>query len=174
MTNLSSLTLVNAQLQAANPTQTIQYCPLSTPFSQNGKCISCGAGHYFYLATGLCIYNCPQGYAYDPAAYHCTQTQFYSNINAPNLVSQLGSYNSWVSQVNYRAASSPLMSQCPISTPYQVGGKCISCPNGQLFNIDTNVCEYCTSGRYYDATTRKCVAFINNAPSFATYAAAIL
>lgn len=168
------MSLVNAQLQAAHPQQSIQYCPLSAPFSQNGNCIHCGAGHYFYLATNLCIYNCPYGYSYDPAAYKCTKTQFYSNINAPYLVSQTGSYSSWVAKVNYRASSSPLMSQCPLSTPYQVGGKCISCPNGQLFNMDTSTCEYCSNGRYYDGSTRKCVAFVNNAPSFATYAAAIL
>jgi hypothetical protein len=165
---------VNAQIQKANPTQVVQECPLSTPYCDQNKCISCQSGQYFLVATGQCVYGCPLGSVYDPRVYRCTKSLYYSDVNAPWLVSQQSDYATWVARVDYRATSSPLMLPCPSWTPYEVNGTCISCGSGQLFNIDTSTCVYCSQGRQYDPAQRRCVATLNNAPSFATYTAGIL
>lgn len=118
LSNLSQLQTVNAQLQKNNPTEPIQYCPLNKPYSQNNVCISCSSGQYFLVSTGLCVYGCPNGYTYDPRVFKCMPSLYYTDVNAAYLVSQLGDYKAWRAKTQARAASSPLMTACPISTPY--------------------------------------------------------
>jgi hypothetical protein len=94
---------------------------------------------------------------------------YTSNLNATNWVSSTP-FADFVQNGN--AVASGVNTPCPIATPYYNGYQCINCPNGQYFNLTSNMCIYCSYGTSFVLVAKKCVpdtpALItntNNAPN---------
>lgn len=48
-------------------------------------------------------------------------------------------------------------SECPYTTPYSVRNKCITCPQGNIFNTSSLLCTTCSAGFQYDEKKYQCV-----------------
>lgn len=117
--------------------------------------------------------GCPDGTFFDKNSMTCGPAEYYSNVDAYWLVSQLGSYESWKAQVQFKAASSPRMVVCPDIKPYEANGVCTSCAVGLFFDIDKSKCVPCSKGREYNPALKKCVGIVNQDHSLKTYVTAV-
>lgn len=123
-------------LQKANPTRLIQDCPPEKPYLQSKACINCPNDWHFDLTSEKCV-QCKEGTFYNPQTFKCEDSLFYSDVTAPNIVSQTQGYDAWKKKVDALSTGSSRMAKCVKERPFAINGVCVGCSGGTpLFDID--------------------------------------
>ena len=118
-------TLAFIQSQIKSQVLPTKPCPSATPLYNGSQCVACGAKQYYLLETLQC---------YTPV--------YSSNVNAltsSGNVVQVGGFT--LSSLGSKIAAQPFPTKpCPAATPFLSRGKCISCPAGHYYNLQTRSC----------------------------------
>lgn len=160
-TNSKSLDDVVEGISIARSSPNYAECPKETPYSTQGKCISCTSPLHFSYDTLNCS-ACPDGTALDLSMHKCLapgNLNFQTNpANTSGLIFNGRSINEWANKYYQNLQEFAGISDCPTETPFFDGLACISCPHSHpYFNMETLVCQNCPGNTLYDIDQRECV-----------------
>jgi hypothetical protein len=132
-------------------------CPASAPLFNGSACIVCSSMLYDILNKACA--NCVSGYFYNTTAHICSPTpQFYPNLNTSTwIVNNATDLQILKNLTNARKVMAGAQ-MCPNSTPDYNNNTntCQSCPAGEYWNYNNYSCMACPPNMTVDYYTRTC------------------
>lgn len=105
---------------------------------------------------------CPSGLQVDPNTRTCLKKLvgvYQTNLNAPNLLFNGISVAQFQYMQTQNLISYPRIQNCPLSTPFFDGFKCLSClPPYPLFSMMHKTCASCPLGTSYNQNQQACLS----------------
>lgn len=129
--------------QRGSPSNSLQPCPLDSPFFDGQNCISCPIySPLFNLESQRCE-TCPHGLNYNFKMKRCGQYQYLTSPAAPNLFLQ-GEKLSMYKEMHDDKIRKGQYLDCPSETPYFDGLQCIKCIGTRpIFDMMHKKCINC-------------------------------
>ncbi len=138
-------------------------CPAATPHynSQTNNCTACPEDKYFQYDTLTCV-SCPVGQTVDLNTHRCDTPSvgvYQTSLSSKNLLFEGLPLGQFQDDYNSNKTAYPNIQDCPVTTPYFDGFKCIQCPVGNpLFSLPTRLCSNCPPNSIYVEADKHCTS----------------